>query len=116
MSNSTQSAPLSPLTPLQPKFNIDYKGSLHFVLRRLIVNLFKEYLAINEKVQSRHIEGLNKLYDALPPDYKQYVDLADWLTDEEAERIRKEVLQRGNDAIRLMEIELDKYTIGPNAE
>jgi hypothetical protein len=95
----------------QSPIDINPADGLKFVLSRQYTKLFKEFLFILEKSKDEHIECLNKLYDELPEEYKNYVTLADWLTDDKSERLRKEVLQRGNDAIREMEMELNKYDI-----
>lgn len=93
------------------KITVDPRKSLEYVLVRQTTALFKEFLYTLEKNESKHTESLNKLYQSLPDDYKTYVDLADWLTEEESQRLRKEVLRRGNDTIRALQEELDKYDV-----
>jgi hypothetical protein len=87
------------------------KDALDFVLSRQVINLFKAYLSILERENSRHIECLNKLSDNLPDEYRKYIDLADWFTDEEMARLRKEVLEYGNNTIRQIKEETAKYEI-----
>ncbi len=94
-----------------PTINIDPRQALSYISRRQITILFKEFLSILERSNDKHTESLNRLYDKLPDQYKTYVDLADWWTEEETVRMRKEVLQRGNDAIRVFNEELEKYEI-----
>lgn len=91
--------------------NFDPKAALEYIITRQVTLLFKEFLSILEKGNDEHNEGLNKLYEALPDQYKGFVNLADWWTPEKAARLRKEVLQRGNDALRNVKEELDKYKI-----
>lgn len=91
--------------------DIDFREALSYVLSRQITKLFKEFLFLLEKSGEEHTESLNKMFDALPEEYRKYVNLADWLTEDKAARLRKEVLQRGNDAIRSVIEELDKYDI-----
>ena len=91
--------------------SINPAEALDFVIERHVTNLFKEFLKILERGNNEHNEGLNKLYDQLPDEYKKYVDLADWWTPEKATRLRSEVLRRGNDALRNVREELDKYEI-----
>lgn len=64
-----------------------------------------------EQLGEEHDEAMTKLYDSLPPEYKEYVNLADHFTEEKGERIRKAVLQRGNDCRRAIEEEIEKYNI-----
>lgn len=91
--------------------SISAQDSLKYVTRRQVIQLFKEFLFLMEKSQDKHIEALDKLSAALPPEQRVYVDLADWWTEEEFERMRKEILQRGNDAIRTISEEIDKYDV-----
>ena len=95
----------------RPIINIDPRQALEYIARRQVTLLFKEFLTILERSQDKHIETLNKLVEKLPPEYQPYIGLADWWTDDEAARLRKEVLQRGNDTIRILSEELEKYEI-----
>ena len=61
------------------------------------------------QLAEEHDEAMEKLYMALPPEYQPYVDLANHFTDEKEARIRKAILQRGNDCRRAVEAELAKY-------
>lgn len=62
-----------------------------------------------EQLQEEHNEALDKLADALPEEYRTYLDLADHHTDEKQDRIRRAVLARGNDCKRAVREELAKY-------
>ncbi len=84
---------------------------LRFQNRRHITNLFKRFLFIVSRIADEHDIALDKLVDALPEQYKTYVDLADHLSDEDRELVRKEILDTGNDTIRQMDAELEKYEI-----
>ncbi len=64
---------------------------------------------IVEQLAEEHDEAMSKLHQALPPEYKEYVDLADHFTKEKYDRIRRAILQRGNDAKRAVRDELDRY-------
>lgn len=61
------------------------------------------------QLAEEHDEAMAKLYDALPPEYQTYVDLADHFTEEKEGRIRRAVLARGNDCRRAIDGELGKY-------
>ena len=93
------------------QLSIDLRASLKFSTERHIVVLFKEILAIFEQLGEEHDEAMEKLYQSLPAEYKPYVDLADHYTEEKYDRIRRAVLQRGNDCIRSVKEEVDNYQI-----
>lgn len=99
----------SPQSEQHPQLSIDIKAHVQYTCRRHVVTLFKEFLAIVEQMAEEHDEAMNKLYAALPPDYQRYVELADHFTEEKEGRIRRAVLQRGNDCDRAISAELDKY-------
>ena len=94
-----------------PKLSIDLRDSLKFAARRQVTVLFTEYLAILTQLAEEHEEALDKLYAILPPEYQDHVDLADHFTEEKGKRIRKAVLDRGNDCWRSLFEELDKYDV-----
>ncbi len=66
---------------------------------------------IVEQLEEEHDEAMEKLYAALPDTYRTYVALADHFTEEKADRIRRAILQRGNDAKRAVASELDQYDL-----
>lgn len=77
---------------------------LRYQLHRNVTNLFKNYLIILEDVGDNHDEALAKLKNALPENYRGFVDLADYLTPERGQALRKKILDAGNDSLR----EIDK--------
>ena len=84
---------------------------LRFQIRRQITLLFKSFLGLAGRLGDEHDIALDKLEEHLPAEFKKYVDLADHLSPEKREMIRKEILDSGNDAIRFIEGELEKYEI-----
>jgi hypothetical protein len=90
---------------------LDLRASCKLTVERHIVNLFKECLMIMEQLEEEHDESLDKLYSALPETYQKYVQLADHFTEEKADRIRRAILQRGNDCKRAVASELDQYDL-----
>ncbi len=111
MSSSPQSSCVSPNGDASAPFTMDLRLHLQYTARRHVVTLFKEILAMFEQLGEEHDEAMTKMYDALPPEYKEYVNLADHFTEDKGERIRKAVLQRGNDCRRAIEEEIEKYEI-----
>ena len=91
--------------------SIDPRQALQYSCRRYTVTLFKEFLTLLEKLADEHDETLAKLAAALPPEYRDRLALADYFTMDKAERLRKEVLGRGNDCARSIDEEIQKYEI-----
>ncbi len=83
--------------------------SHRLTIERHIVNLFKECLMIVEQLAEEHDEAMEKLYQALPDEYRAYVTLADHFTEEKYDRIRRAILQRGNDCKRAVNDELNQF-------
>lgn len=84
---------------------------LLFQTARIMTNLFKAHLSTIETIELEHDEAMGKLEDSLPAEYKGNVDLADYLTEAKAARLRKLTLDSGNDAIREITRLLDFYNI-----
>ena len=76
---------------------------LKFACKRNTTILFKHFLEIIERMNEEHAETLAKLKHNLPEEYKAYVDLADYFTDNKLNMLRKEVLSKGNDCYRGIE-------------
>ncbi len=85
--------------------------SHRLTIERHIVTLFKECLMIVEQLAEEHDEAMEKLYAALPSEYREYVNLADHFTDDKFDRIRRAILQRGNDCKRAVSEELTQYEL-----
>ncbi len=88
---------------------VDLRASCQFTVERHIVTLFKECLMIVEQLAEEHDEAMEKMYQALPPEYRTYVNLADHFTEEKYDRIRRAILQRGNDAKRAVHDEMEQF-------
>lgn len=106
----SQSTPILRAAVGEPT-TLDLRASCQFTISRHITILFKECLAIMEQLYDEHDEAMTKLYDALPPEYKEYVNLADHFTEDKGERIRRAILRRGNDCERAVKQELDQYDL-----
>ncbi len=52
---------------------------------------------------------MEKLHSALPPEYKEYVHLADHFTEDKYDRVRRAILARGNDCKRVVLQEMCQY-------
>lgn len=107
---STHSVPIISARVGEPTV-IDLGASCKFTISRHITTLFKEFLLIVEQLAEEHDEALGKLHDALPPEYSEYVNLADHFTEEKGDRIRRAILARGNDCRRSVCEELDQFNL-----
>lgn len=92
---------------------MDIKGEdfLRFQIKRAVTTLFKQYLILLEEIGENHDEALARLNKNLPDEYKKYVELADYLTIEQSDRLRKKVLDIGNESIRNLNEVVDRLDI-----
>lgn len=93
------------------EYSVDPKDVLHFQLDRNVRLLFREQLMLLEDLGKEHDLALDKLNDNLPEEYRKYVDLADYLTPERGQQLRKRVLDRGNDVLRNFEELLKQFEV-----
>ena len=68
--------------------------------RLAITRVFKTYLDLLEQIADEHDEAMGKLIDALPPEHKASVHLADHFGEARFNAIRRKVLETGNDCVR----------------
>ena len=74
------------------------------ILRAKTLQATNRVIAINvsilEDLANEHDAAMTKLRDALPAEYKPYVDLADHFSDEKFGTLRNRILRACNDARR----------------
>lgn len=87
------------------------KASLSQRQRRFVTALFKEFLEILGEVKENHDEYFGNLMEKLPPEYLTTLVVGNPLSDDKFMRLRKKVLDKGNDIIRDSELELEHYSI-----
>jgi len=87
------------------------KASLSQRQRRFVTALFKEFLEILGEVKENHDEYFGNLMEKLPPEYLTTLVVGNPLSDDKFMRLRKKVLDTGNDVIRDSELELEHYSI-----
>ena len=80
-------------------------------VRLTISRLFKAHLRLLERIYDDHDDAMGKLADALPDEYVDYVNLADYITESRKEDNRRETLDGGNNAIREIEEMIDNLKI-----
>ncbi len=84
---------------------------LAFQIHRIVTNLFKGHIERFEDLGVEHDIAMQKLRDHLPDQYKPYVDMSDYLTEEKYLAQRKKELDAGNDAIRELIKQLEPFDI-----
>ncbi len=84
---------------------------LRFQVKRVITNLFKLHLNALETLAEENDIALDKLIQALPDEYKGYVELANHHTPEHQDILRRKTLAEGNNAFREFELLLSNFEI-----
>ena len=92
-------------------YSVNPKEVLRFQIDRNVRLLFRDQLMMLEDLALEHDAALDALVKALPPELQKYVDLADYLTPDRAQQIRKRILDRGNDCLRSNEEILKAFEI-----
>lgn len=90
---------------------VEVEDVLRFQHARLITNLYKFFLDLIENLEVEHDDAMEKLHKALPAQYKDYVNLANYWTDIRHDTIRKHILDKGNDTIRALDEQLTNYDL-----
>lgn len=76
-----------------------------------IRSLFKSLLVEMESIKDEFDERFRLLQDQLGPEHLPMLMAANPLTDDKSLRIRKKILDIGNDILREMDSETEKYLI-----
>lgn len=84
------------------------KELLENQLKRLIQRLFKEFLTLTDEVRQDHLVVVKDIATQFPPEFVarwNYLDLPRY------SRLRKKILDSGNDAVREISSILDDFQI-----
>ena len=73
--------------------------------------LFKNFLILLEEMQKEHENNFDKLYEALPEEYHDLIDMADYFDETKFEIYRKRVLDFGNEILRNHMDDLQHYEV-----
>jgi hypothetical protein len=73
--------------------------------------LFKSFLFVLEDLQDDHNAHFAKLKNALPSMYHTLIDQANYFDHDRLQRLRKRVLDLGNDSLRGQNEDLEKFTV-----
>jgi hypothetical protein len=90
---------------------MDAKQSLSKKSTKSISFLFKQYLMLIEDLKFEHDQYLKKIKTEVPSEYHNVIDNADTFDEEKMSRIRKRVLDIGNETIRSLDNELEDFTV-----
>jgi len=90
---------------------MEASSSLSQRQRRLITALFKDFLETLGELKDSHDEYFGNLMEKLPPEFVTTLVVGNPLSDDKFMRLRKKILDKGNDTIRDSEIEFGNYSI-----
>ena len=90
---------------------MDAKDYLAFSATKEIKYLYKGFIESLEEIRRQHDSSLFKLMNGLPKEYQPLVIQASFFEEETYQHFRKRVLDHGNDSIRSILDEMEKYKI-----
>lgn len=90
---------------------MDAKESLSKKSTKSISFLFKQYLSLIEDLKFEHDQFLKKVKQEIPLEHHNIIDNANNFNDEKMTRIRKRVLDIGNETIRSLDNELNDFSV-----
>jgi hypothetical protein len=73
--------------------------------------LFKSFLQTLEEMQKVHEINFVKLYDSLPEEHHNLIEMADYFDEKYYELYRKRILDIGNSVLRDYNSELENLTV-----
>ena len=90
---------------MNPKNNLNKRSTDE------VVRLYKMMLMMVEDMRKDHDFHYQKLYEHIPEEYHDHIDMANHFTSEKVSWIRKRILDYGNSSIRNLQEELENYQI-----
>ena len=90
---------------------MDAKESLSKKSSKSISFLFKQYLMLIEDLKFEHDQYLKKIKSEVPSEFHNVIDNADTFNEEKMSRIRKRVLDIGNETIRSLDNDLSDFSV-----
>lgn len=91
--------------------DLEESDIIKFQANRIVTNFMKSMLVMIEDLAEDHDIALCKLQENLPNEYKKYVNLADYFTEDKFRNLRGKILTNGNNAIREIEENLKNFDI-----
>jgi hypothetical protein len=89
---------------------------LLFQVNRVLNATCKNFLVILEGIWHEHDSQFEKLRAAIPKEYHNLITQAEFLDSKKYSYLRKLVLDRGGDANRELQTEIEKFEIGVDDE
>jgi hypothetical protein len=90
---------------------MDAKQTLSKKSSKSISFLFKQYLMLIEDLKFEHDQYLKKIKSEIPSEFHNVIDNANNFDEDKLSRIRKRVLDIGNETIRSLDDEMNDFTI-----
>ena len=90
---------------------MDAKQSLSKRSSKSISFLFKQYLMLIEDLKFEHDQYLKKIKEQIPSEFHNVIDNANNFDEEKMSRIRKRVLDLGNETIRSMDSDISDFSV-----
>jgi hypothetical protein len=90
---------------------MDAKETLSRKSTKSISYLFKQYLMLIEDLKFEHDHFLKKIKQQIPSEYHNLIDNVDTFDDEKMTRIRKRVLDIGNETIRAFDNDINDFSV-----
>ena len=87
------------------------KESLAKKSSKSISQLFKQYLMLIEDLKFEHDQYVKKIKSEIPSEYHNIIDNADTFDEEKMSRIRKRILDLGNESIRSFDTEMNDFSV-----
>lgn len=84
------------------------KSEALFVSKKWTVALFKQVLIMLEDLKKTHDINFKKLYNSFPED-KNLISIADYFDEDQFTRIRKRILDYGNETVRNLEKDINNF-------
>jgi hypothetical protein len=90
---------------------MDAKQTLSKKSSKSISFLFKQYLMLVEDLKFEHDQYLKKIKSEIPSEFHIIIDNANTFDEDKLSRLRKRVLDIGNETIRSLDDEMNDFTI-----
>jgi hypothetical protein len=90
---------------------MDAKQTLSKKSSKSISFLFKQYLMLVEDLKFEHDQYLKKIKSEIPSEFHNIIDNANTFDEDKLSRLRKRVLDIGNETIRSLDDEMNDFTI-----
>jgi hypothetical protein len=90
---------------------MDAKETLSKKSNKSISFLFKQYLMLIEDLKFEHDQYVKKIKSNIPSEYHNIIDNAETFDDEKMTRIRKRVLDIGNETIRAFDNDINDFSV-----